>query len=66
MAPKRGIRRRQCERKVRYDSVQSASKAWYALTSKTGEDFNVYKCKFCKGYHVGHKRGVLVYRGVYA
>lgn len=49
MASKRHIRRKQCEFKIRFDSMERAEK--YA---RNGTE--PYFCQFCKGFHVGHPR----------
>ena len=51
MASKRKVRRKSCEGKIRYDSIPSAM-AGMKKTSSCG--LNVYKCKFCGKFHVGH------------
>jgi len=49
MASKRAQRRRECERKVRYDShSQAVARCWGGLV--------VYPCPHCGGWHVGHPR----------
>lgn len=59
MASKRRLRRRSCERKVRHES---ASGAWIARKHTTADKqeralLDVYACRFCKGWHVGHRKG---------
>lgn len=55
MASLRRQRRRSCEHKVRFDE---SSEAFRALTRwgffVEDHSMHVYKCKFCKGYHIGH------------
>lgn len=57
MASKRHIRRRQCSGKVRHASRDGAVAALrsliYASPSRRGQ-MNTYRCKFCRGYHIGH------------
>ncbi len=48
MSSKRGIRRRSCEGKVRYET---ADEAWRMAHHGT----TVYQCGFCKAYHLGHR-----------
>ena len=47
MASKRGLRRRGCESKIRYTTVEEAQ-----LGARRGT--HVYRCPFGKHYHVGH------------
>lgn len=63
MASKRRIRRKQCGRKMRFDSHDLAAAAMFKLIvsgKKNGGWLHVYKCRFCHGYHFGHamKQGV--------
>jgi hypothetical protein len=60
MSSKRRVRRKQCAAKVRHATAESASIALVKLRRRP--DFNggrlgVYRCRFCKGYHVGHAIG---------
>lgn len=50
---------RACEGKRRYDTKTSAQDHLAALTRKgaTRARIQVYKCRYCGGYHVGHKIG---------
>lgn len=54
MSSKRRIRRKSCEGKKRYDNEAEARKQcnwfWYERDAR----LNVYKCKFCGGFHIGH------------
>jgi len=56
MASKRHIRRKSCEGKQRYTTVEAAKKALCIATRIYGRNgvMNVYHCKFCKGVHLGH------------
>lgn len=47
MASKRQVRRKSCERKVKYETAKDAN-----ANIRIG--LIVYKCKFCGKYHVGH------------
>ncbi len=49
MASKRRLRRRSCEGKIRHVEVDGA----YAHSKSLGWPYHPYKCKFCKGYHIG-------------
>lgn len=58
MSSKRHVRRKQCEAKLRHPTEALASVALRKLKRRT--DFNgglmgVYHCRFCKGWHVGHR-----------
>lgn len=55
MASKRHVRQRACGDKRRYETVEAGREAIYQL-NRTGYKghMNVYKCKFCHSYHVGH------------
>jgi hypothetical protein len=58
MSSKRRIRRKCCEGKKRYDSKEEAGKDLYILvktTSTTFKEMNIYRCRFCHKYHIGHK-----------
>lgn len=44
-----------CRRKVRY-SKASAIRASEQMHSKTGDEFQVYECEFCHGFHIGHPK----------
>lgn len=55
MASKRRRRRRECTSKRRYETREAA---WHALmtlyrTKRVVEQWQVYTCHFCGGYHVG-------------
>jgi hypothetical protein len=50
MSSKRHIRRKSCEGKVRYATVEEARK-------RLRGGMNAYRCKFCGGYHIGHRPG---------
>lgn len=51
MASKRRIRRKACEGKARH---LTAEHAMIALRKTRQPDMNVYRCRFCGGYHIGH------------
>lgn len=42
--------------KVEYTTKDSAEKASRAMEKKTGQEFAVYKCMYCDGYHIGKNR----------
>lgn len=60
MSSKRRLRRRACESKRRYDTAYEAYSARRSVQSRNEKvrgyttRMNVYKCKFCGGYHTGH------------
>lgn len=56
MSSKRRIRRRSCSRKVRHETADQARAAMSALTRTKGwtGHMQVYRCRFCGGYHFGH------------
>jgi hypothetical protein len=55
MASKRRIRRRRCDKKKRYKTKEEACKdIWILMKKQPGDKFNWWKCKHCKGWHVGH------------
>ncbi len=48
-----------CTRKVRYSKKKSAVNVVKAMKKKGvifTEEPNIYKCKYCGGWHLGHKR----------
>lgn len=53
MASKRRQRRKSCEGKKRF-TLKEAKAAAYIQLKKYGNRLHVYKCKFCKAYHIGH------------
>ncbi len=56
MASKRKQRRKVCGTKVKYPTVESAKRVVFFLAKKDSSNnyLNVYKCPFCKAYHIGH------------
>jgi hypothetical protein len=54
MASKRRIRRRECLKKIRYDSIEEAREAAVQVTRKTGFRQWAYGCHWCSGFHIGH------------
>lgn len=67
MSSKRRIRRKQCESKKRYSTREEAERAiaqiFYHSHGYPGK-LNVYHCKFCGGWHVGHMKGSGIYRNI--
>ena len=55
MASKRHIRDKQCTGKIRH-TLEGAYQSRRELMSRgNNANLNIYKCKFCKSYHVGHR-----------
>lgn len=48
-----------CHRKVKYGHITTAEKAIESMAAKGSTGLSAYKCKHCKGFHIGHKRGEL-------
>lgn len=54
MASKRKKRRRSCTGKQRHTTAEEAYRELFRIQRKRyGGLMNVYKCKFCGGYHIG-------------
>lgn len=53
---KRPTKTRSCEGKKRHASKTAARVHMYALITKGAALLNVYKCRYCKAWHVGHIR----------
>lgn len=60
MASRRGIRRRGCEHKRVYSSLEEAVLVIRKLLRQGEHNLNAYRCKFNRShYHIGHMpRGV--------
>lgn len=60
MSSKRRLRRKACDGKQRHESAAEGLQHIRELRRKDAVQgqhhgrINVYRCKFCKGYHVGH------------
>ena len=56
MSSKRRLRRKVCGNKNRYVSTNAARDTIGKLKrqGKLNGIVNIYKCKFCKGWHLGH------------
>ena len=55
MASKRRIRRKSCDGKKPYKTRDDAIVGLIILKKKSfDENIRVYKCKFCKNFHLGH------------
>jgi hypothetical protein len=57
MASKRHLRRKTCESKTKYDDKESARQGARWSWKKFKTYLVPYRCDFCGGYHLGHKRG---------
>ena len=53
MSSKRKLRHRSCESKIRHISIAQALVHAKIVTKALHEHYSWYRCKFCKGYHVG-------------
>lgn len=56
MASKRGLRRKACGGKVRHKTAQDGLAAIAIIRRHKGYSgqMNVYRCEFCRAYHIGH------------
>jgi hypothetical protein len=59
MSSKRHLRRKSCERKHRYKDRLEATGAARFTHEKHGGVVDVYHCKSCGGWHVGHAPGFI-------
>lgn len=59
MSSKRRLRRRQCESKVKHETLQQAWGAIRSMEKKRGHQgqMTVYRCGMCSKFHVGHAIG---------
>ncbi len=55
MASKRHVRRKSCEGKIKYLTMEDARNASGRARRLGTGSFTAYKCKFCEYYHKGHK-----------
>lgn len=49
------IRWRTCTRKLRYEDKTEAHRARIDVLRRFGARLQVYRCRFCGGFHLGHK-----------
>ncbi len=68
MASKRHMRRKACEHKRSYPTLDAAIGASISLRKRTGSRTGAYRCPFCGQYHHGHtasrtKQAMRVRRG---
>jgi hypothetical protein len=54
LASKRRIRRKACEGKIHYTSLEAAKEACIRMNNSKKESCHPYKCQFGPHYHVGH------------
>ena len=54
LGKRRQKQERMCGTKVGYKMRDDARTARYALARQTGGIYDVYQCRFCGLYHVGH------------
>lgn len=54
MASKRHQRKKACEWKRSYPTLEAAVGASISLRKRTGDRTNAYHCPFCGRYHHGH------------
>ena len=49
---------RHCERKNKYKNIKSAENVMKRKRKKgmIVTAYNIYKCKYCSKYHIGHKK----------
>lgn len=63
MASKRHQRRKVCGNKVQH---KTRDEAWFHMkrlqVNKGCKNLGIYKCKFCKQWHVGHVPSGVVYQ----
>jgi hypothetical protein len=57
MSSKRNVRRRECLRKYAYHTLNHVfeAQAWHEVTY--GQSLDVYLCRWCNCWHLGHTRG---------
>ena len=54
MSSKRAERRRSCERKLTYDSLEEALAAKREIWRVHRDSLTAYRCRFCSQFHLGH------------
>ncbi len=55
MSSKRALRRKQCERKTRFETKDEALASARHTRAVSGRGpVAAYRCRFCGGWHVGH------------
>jgi hypothetical protein len=56
MASKRHVRWKQCERKKKYMTINEARIVAVKLRLGKSIFVSAYGCRYCGGFHVGHKK----------
>ena len=56
MSSKRRIRKNARKGKYRHKDQTAATAAAISYQKEFGQFMNVYRCKFCKGWHIGHPK----------
>ena len=46
-----------CAGKIAHDTVTSVQYVLDRMKTSVGEILEIYKCQFCKKFHIGHKKG---------
>ena len=54
VSSKRHIRRKSCQGKKAFPSIEKARYAAYLRSKKSGEKIVPYRCRFCRQWHIGH------------
>jgi hypothetical protein len=62
MASLRARRRKQCGNKVRYPDETEAVSHAIGIGRKLNTVFRAYRCKFCRGWHIGNNKPLLRYQ----
>lgn len=56
MSSKRRVRRKQCGKKLRHTQKSHAYAELRSRSPRVQKELVVYSCKWCNGYHVGHRK----------
>lgn len=57
MTREKNIQERACKRKRRYATASEAESTAAHRRAESGErDLEIYPCRFCGGWHIGHSR----------
>lgn len=52
--PSRRMRTKSCENKRRYATSSEAESTARHRREESGELLDIYPCRFCNGWHIGH------------
>ena len=52
----KGVLRNSCLGKIRHKSLLAAEYTLSKMRGKESHLLEIYPCKFCKSYHIGHNR----------